>query len=212
MQPIRVLVAERDPLRRARLGAEVQAPGLLLAGVTGDVEHLVGAALESRPAVVLVGLDPTCPALDALRELRARMGDAVRIVACSREPDSGEMVAALQAGADGYLAGDPIPAGLAEAVRGLLRGEAAMSRRMAAHLVDGVRDGRLPAPVLPAGRLTPRQLEILRLIAAGESTADIAARLFLSPETVRWHVKAILRRLGARSRAEAAAALRASSA
>jgi DNA-binding CsgD family transcriptional regulator len=66
--------------------------------------------------------------------------------------------------------------------------------------------------VLPAGRLTPRQLEILRLIAAGESTADIAARLFLSPETVRWHVKAILRRLGARSRAEAAAALRASSA
>jgi DNA-binding NarL/FixJ family response regulator len=199
MQPIRVLVAERDPLRRARLGAEVQAPGLLLAGVTGDVEHLVGAALESRPAVVLVGLDPTCPALDALRELRARMGDAVRIVACSREPDSGEMVAALQAGADGYLAGEPIPAGLAEAVRGLLRGEAAMSRR-------------LPAPVLPAGRLTPRQLEILRLIAAGESTADIAARLFLSPETVRWHVKAILRRLGARSRAEAAAALRASSA
>jgi DNA-binding CsgD family transcriptional regulator len=83
---------------------------------------------------------------------------------------------------------------------------------MAAHLVEDVREsargGSTPTRLPQREPLTPRQLEILRLIAAGQTTAEIASRLYLSPETVRWHVKAILRKLNARTRAEAAAALR----
>jgi DNA-binding NarL/FixJ family response regulator len=83
---------------------------------------------------------------------------------------------------------------------------------MAAHLIDDVRESQrrmLLASKLPhRERLTPRQLEILQHIAAGETTVEIADRLYLSPETVRWHVKAILRKLKARTRAEAAAVLR----
>src|SRR6478609_6987907 len=90
--------------------------------------------------------------------------------------------------------------------------EAALSRSMAAYLIDDVRESQrrmLLASKLPhRERLTPRQLEILQHIAAGETTVEIADRLFLSPETVRWHVKAILRKLKARTRAEAAAVLR----
>ena len=122
------------------------------------------------------------------------------------------MIAAVRAGAVGYLTKDQAPERLAEALRGVLRGEAALSRRMAAHLIADVRDTQrrmVLATKLPhRERLTPRQLEILQLIAAGETTTEIARRLFLSPETVRWHVKAILRKLKARTRAEAAAALR----
>ena len=77
--------------------------------------------------------------------------------------------------------------------------------------MDDVRGGEQQLELAPRPpqreRLTPRQLEILRLIASGYTTAQIAAELFLSPETVRWHVKAILRKLNARTRAEAAAAL-----
>jgi DNA-binding CsgD family transcriptional regulator len=82
---------------------------------------------------------------------------------------------------------------------------------MATHVLRDGRSKRATAAALrrPPGRvrLTPRQLEILHLIAAGSTTREIAERLFLSPETVRWHVKAILRKLGARTRAEAASAL-----
>ena len=82
---------------------------------------------------------------------------------------------------------------------------------MVSYLLDEVRgaEQRLELAPRPQQRekLTPRQLEILRLIASGYTTGQIAAELYLSPETVRWHVKAILRKLNARTRAEAAAAL-----
>jgi len=107
---------------------------------------------------------------------------------------------------------DQPPDHLPRTLRGAIAGEAAMSRSMAAHVLRDVRaarsGGAARRPPPGRARLTPRQLEILQLIAAGGTTREIAERLFLSPETVRWHVKAILRKLGARTRAEAASVLR----
>jgi DNA-binding NarL/FixJ family response regulator len=120
------------------------------------------------------------------------------------------MLAAVRAGADGYLTKDQSPDGLARAIRGAFDGEAAISRQMVTHLFRDARATSRPAAATASARrrLTPRQLEILQMIASGATTAEIAERLYLSPETVRWHVKAILRKLGARTRAEAAATLR----
>jgi two-component system nitrate/nitrite response regulator NarL len=126
--------------------------------------------------------------------------------------DSNEMLAAIRAGADGFLTKEQAPERLVRALEGVFVGEAAISRQMTGYLVRDLRDGdrrvTLASHFPHRERLTPRQLEILQLIAAGETTSEIAHRLFLSPETVRWHVKAILRKLKARTRAEAAAALR----
>jgi len=129
----------------------------------------------------------------------------------SESRDPADMLAAIRAGAVGYLTKDQRPTRLAQAVAGVVHGEAAVSRAMAAYLIDDVRESARGEAVVPRVHrepLTPRQLEILRLIAAGHTTAEIASGLYLSPETVRWHVKAILRKLNARTRAEAAAALR----
>ena len=121
------------------------------------------------------------------------------------------MLRSLRAGADGYLTKDQSPPGLARALHGLLRGEAPISRLLTMHLVDEVRRGdrrrELAAMVPDRDHLTPRQLEILNLLASGSTTAGIATELFLSVETVRWHVKSILRKLGVRSRADAVACL-----
>jgi DNA-binding NarL/FixJ family response regulator len=126
--------------------------------------------------------------------------------------DANEMLAAVRAGADGFLNKDQAPERLVRALIGVFEGEAALSRAMAGHLVRDVRDGQrriaLASRFPHRERLTPRQLEILQLIAAGNSTADMAEQLCLSPETVRWHVKSILRKLRAKNRAEAAATLR----
>jgi len=165
------------------------------------------------PDIVLMDLQlADGSGIDATRRLYEAHGDRVRIVMLSESRDPADMIAAVRAGAVGYLTKDQAPERLAEALRGVLRGEAALSRRMAAHLIADVRDTQrrmaLATKLPHRERLTPRQLEILQLIAAGETTTEIARRLFLSPETVRWHVKAILRKLKARTRAEAAAALR----
>ena len=182
-------------------------------GTASTVRGAVEATVTHRPDIVLMDFElEDGPGIDAVARVLAAVGDEVKVVMLSESRDPADMLAAVRAGAVGYLTKDQRPDRLAEAIAGVVRGEAALSRRMAAHLVEDVRgaERRLaPAGGVPNRQpLTPRQLEILRLIAAGQTTAEIASELFLSPETVRWHVKAILRKLNARTRAEAAATLR----
>jgi two-component system response regulator DevR len=122
-----------------------------------------------------------------------------------------DVLGALRAGATGYLTKEGTPDGLIRALRGVRRGEAPINRTLAAYLVEEVRletrRRELLAKVPDREHLTPRQLEVLRLLAAGSSTERIASELYLSVETVRWHVKSILRKLRVSSRAEAIACL-----
>jgi DNA-binding NarL/FixJ family response regulator len=209
----RIVVVDEHPLCRRALVSLFEGEGFQVAATGCGLPDVLGAAMQLRPEVILI--DPGTRddgSFDVIRRLTERLGDAARVVVLSDSADPGDMLSALRAGAVGYLTKDQEPARLVDAVRGAMRGEAAVSRLMAAHLVEDVRRGRqrvMLATKLPhRERLTPRQLEILELIAGGATTAEIASRLFLSPETVRWHVKSILRKLNARTRAEAAAALR----
>ena len=213
MDGMRIVVVEDQPLFRRGLIDLLDAEGFRVDGSAGTVREAIEVVAARMPDIVLMDLQlADGSGIDATRRLYELYGERVRVVMLSESRDPADMIAAVRAGAVGYLTKDQAPERLAEALRGVLRGEAALSRRMAAHLIADVRDTQrrmVLATKLPhRERLTPRQLEILQLIAAGETTTEIAQRLFLSPETVRWHVKAILRKLKARTRAEAAACLR----
>jgi DNA-binding NarL/FixJ family response regulator len=203
-------VIVEDHLLFARgLTAVLEADGLAVAGVARGVRE--GAEMVGRlvPDAVVIDLFlEDGSGLDLIARLRAEHGEKLTLVVLTGSHDPEHMLAAVRAGADGYLTKDVSPDRLPVALRGAIAGEAAISRTMAAHLLRDARSGRLAAVRRPRReRLTPRQLEVLQMIAAGSTTGEIAQSLYLSPETVRWHVKAILRKLGARTRAEAVAVL-----
>lgn len=207
------MVVDDHPLYRHALRALFAAAGFQVTESDASAPSVLAALIRARPDVVLI--DPHTSGDDGVQMIGRvveRAGDGVRVIVLTAAGDPAHMLALLRAGACGYLTKDQEPVRLVNAVRGAIAGEAAISRRMAAHLVEDVRRARqrvaLASKLPHRERLTPRQLEILGLIAGGATTADIAGQLFLSPETVRWHVKSILRKLNARTRAEAAAALR----
>lgn len=206
-------MVDDHPLYRHALSALFSGAGFRVTESAASAPAVLAAVLRARPDVVLV--DPGLPGaagVELIRRVAERAGDSARVIVLTASNEPADMLAVLRSGACGYLTKDQEPARMVDAVRGALNGEAAISRRMAAHLVADVRRARervaLASKLPHRERLTPRQLEVLELIAGGATTADIAGRLFLSPETVRWHVKAILRKLNARTRAEAAAVLR----
>jgi DNA-binding NarL/FixJ family response regulator len=211
MRQIRVVVVEDHPIYRQGLVALLEADGIAVVGVADGAAQALQVLESTRPDVVLVDLFLTDGlGVDVVRHVSE--AGLVRSIVLTVSHDPEEMLAAIRAGADGFLTKDQAPERLARAIRGVLDGEAALSRRMTAHLLRDVRDGQrrvvLASRFPHRERLTPRQLEILQLIASGQTTTQIAERLFLSPETVRWHVKLILRKLNAKTRAEAAATLR----
>jgi DNA-binding NarL/FixJ family response regulator len=205
---IRIIVVTDCPMSRERLLARLRADRLAVVATADDAGEAFALVLEHLPDIALVDAD-IAGATDIVRRLVARLGEAVRVVVVADDEDPAEMVAAVRAGAVGYLAGEAAFDQMGAALRGVVRGEAGISRRMSRYLLADVRAGDRRSASAQNGdrRLTPRQLEILRLIANGSTTGEIARALYLSPDTVRWHVKAILRRLGARTRAEAASVL-----
>ena len=210
--PIRIVVVDDHPLFRRGLITLLEGAGMQVVGTASSVLETIERGVHLRPDVVLMDLElKDGSGILATRRLLDAVGGGVKVVMLSESHDPQVMLAAVRAGAVGYLTKDQAPDRLAEAIVGVVGGEAAVSRRMVSYLLDEVRSAEQRLELAPRTqqreKLTPRQLEILRLIASGYTTGQIAAELYLSPETVRWHVKAILRKLNARTRAEAAAAL-----
>jgi DNA-binding NarL/FixJ family response regulator len=211
-KPLRIVVADPHPLFRRGAMSVLEGSGMKVVATAEGVAEAIDAAVALRPDVVLMGVElRDGSGITATRRLLDALGEDTKVVLVAQSTDLDLVKAGVRAGAVGYLTKDQAPERMAATVKGVANGEAAFSRRLVAQLLSEVRagSGRV-ALVAPGGqreRLTPRQLEILRLIAAGHTTAQIAAELYLSPETVRWHVKAILRKLNARTRAEAAASL-----
>jgi DNA-binding NarL/FixJ family response regulator len=134
--------------------------------------------------------------VEAIRNLTER-GDAPRVLVLTTYGTDGDVLAAIDAGATGYLLKDA-PDELLRAVRAAARGESVLAPTVAAHLLERVRDPR-PEP------LTPRELEILRLVARGTSNRDAAGQLFISEATVKTHLQHIYEKLDVNDRATAVA-------
>lgn len=161
------------------------------------------AIAGQAPDVVLMDLAMgPVDGVAATRELRVTLPE-VEIVAVTSLIDQSRVHAALEAGASGYLIKDAAPAELAIAIRAAHRGEVHIDAALARRVMDSLRSS-LHATPGPLHELSPRELEIVRLIADGHANKEIARRLSISERTARSHVSSILRKLGRSSRTQAA--------
>ncbi|MFF4330624.1 response regulator [Streptomyces sp. NPDC001591] len=204
---IRVLIADDQPLVRRGLSLILAPhPDVEVVGEAGDGAEAVALAQELHPDVVV--MDIRMPVLDGVRATAelARLHPRARVLALSTFDMDEYVVAALRAGAYGFLPKDVSPEELIAAVRTVHTGEAAVAPRLLTRLISAyvrttAREPR-PAPAAPAG-LTPRELEIWRLLASGLDNAEIAAELEISVSTVKNHITGVFGKLGVRDRAQA---------
>lgn len=202
---LRVIVADDDPLARRMIKEALQRSGVVVIAEAQNGREAVELALHYRPDVIL--MDVVMPELDGILATRRIVKENPQqvIVILTSAGDEEVGLLGLRAGASGFLAKDVDVDVLPQALRGVLNGEAAISRKLSMRLVEQLRrapDG--PGGLRPVkSPLTPREWEVIDLLAESRTTEQVAELLVLSPETVRSHVKNILRKLDARSREEA---------
>ncbi|WP_308118217.1 response regulator transcription factor [Streptomyces buecherae] len=203
---IRVLIADDQPLVRRGLALILTPdPAFDVVGEAGDGAQAVDLAHQLRPDVVV--MDIRMPVLDgvAATERLARELPACRVLALSTFDMDEYVVAALRAGAYGFLPKDISPEELVAAVRVVHAGEAAVAPRLLSRLISTyVRAPHRPQPPATAsGDLTPRELEVWRLMALGLDNAELAAALDISVSTVKNHITSVFGKLNVRDRAQA---------
>jgi DNA-binding NarL/FixJ family response regulator len=205
-----VLIAEPDAPTRAGLRLLLNRSGFAVAAEASGADAAVEAAVDRRIELVLLAADLPGGGIDAARRISARLPFG-RVVVFTEKPTAEELVAAVEAGAVGYLGKDVAADRLPRVLMALLEGEVAFPRRHTGHLIDALRGqaARRALVVSRTGaRLSAREWEVLELLAADASTAEIAQRLAISQVTVRRHVSSLLAKLGAADRAGAVAMLR----
>ena len=202
---IRVLLADDQRVVREGLGTLLGLlDGIELVGTAADGEEAVVLAARHDPDVVLMDLRmPRVDGIEAIRRLTAR-GERPRAIALTTYADDASVLGALRAGARGYLTKDAGAEEIRAAVVAVARGDAALDPAVQHHVIAALSE---PAPAesspdLPDG-LTPREVEVLALIAEGLTNAEIAGRLVVSGATVKTHVNHIFAKTGARDRAQA---------
>ena len=202
----RTLVVDDHPLTRAALVGLLEQHGFPVVGEAGDGAEAIDRARELQPDIVLLDLSmPGMDGLEALPRVRAAAPEC-EVVVLTASGTEENLLAAIRAGAAGYLLKTEPPERIAEFLAGVAHGEAALSGEVARRLLDRVRDGgRLDSgvPAAIAEKLSAREVEVLLLLDEHLGTDDIARRLYISEHTVRSHVKSLLRKLGVFSRREA---------
>jgi DNA-binding NarL/FixJ family response regulator len=204
---IRLLIADDQDLMREGLRVMLSPqPDIEVVAEAGSGRELVEAAAVARPDVALVDIRmPGMDGIAATRELQ-RQARPPRVVILTTFDHDEHVYDALRAGATGFLLKTTPPSRLVDAVRAAADGESLLSPEIALRLAERFAHG--PRPVSDGvppelEELTPRELEVLRLIARGHSNADIAAELVTSMATVKTHVNRIFRKLGVTERAQA---------
>ncbi|WP_203751139.1 response regulator transcription factor [Cellulomonas chitinilytica] len=206
-KPVRVLVCDDQALIRAGFATIIDAqPDLEVVGECGDGRAAVDLTRQVHPDVVV--MDVRMPVLDGIEATRLLAGagvpDPVKVLVVTTFNLDEYVYEALRAGASGFLLKDAPPAQLLDGIRTVAAGAALLAPEVTRQLV-GRYASRIspPEPVTDDSRLTPRELEVLRLIADGLSNGEIAATLVLSHETVKTYVSRILTKLDLRDRVQA---------
>jgi len=181
-------------------------PGIAVIGEAEDGEAAVEAVAAKNPRVVLMDLNmPRCDGVEATRRIRASHPQT-QVVVLTTYSDDDSIIAALQAGALGYLTKDATRAEIGRAVLAAAAGQAVLDPAVQQRLLSAAVRAPAAAPAGPAPAdddLTPREAEVLRLIAAGKSNREIARALFVSEATVKTHVNRIFAKTGSRDRGQA---------
>jgi DNA-binding NarL/FixJ family response regulator len=203
---VRIVLADDQALVRAGFHSILDArDDLAVVAEAADGEEAIAAVAEHRPDVVL--MDIRMPVMDGIAATRRIVADggSARVIMLTTFDLDELVVAALRAGASGFLLKDAQADELVHAVRVVAGGDALLAPAVTRRLLD--RFAATPAVSADAAKvldeLTPRELEVLRLVAAALSNAEIAKRLVISDVTVKAHVSAILRKLDLRDRVQA---------
>jgi DNA-binding NarL/FixJ family response regulator len=204
---IRVLLADDQRVVREGLGTLLGLlDGIELVGTAADGEEALALAAEHDPDIVLMDLRmPRLDGIEAIRRLSER-GERPAAIALTTYADDASVLGALRAGARGYLTKDAGAEEIRDAVQAVARGDVALDpaaqRQVVAALSEPAAAAPASAPELP-DELTPREAEVLALIAEGLTNSEIAERLVVSAATVKSHVNHIFAKIGARDRAQA---------
>jgi DNA-binding NarL/FixJ family response regulator len=206
---MRIMIVDDHPITRAALRSLLEGHGFTVAGEAADGEEAIELARRLLPDLVL--LDLSMPGLDGLQALpRLRQAaPETEVVVLTASGTEQNLLAAIRGGAAGYLLKSEPPDRIADFLRGVAKGEAALSGEVARRLLEQVREGG-PSRSVPdaiAASLSARELEVLLLLDEHLGTDEVAARLYISEHTVRTHVKSLLRKLNVSSRREALAVL-----
>ena len=206
---VRVLVAEPDAPTRAGIRFALEEAGLEICGEPLDARAATEIALRERPDVCLVDEGLRGGALIAVDAIYKRAPDT-KLVMLTEAEEPKSLLASIRAGAVGYVRKDLDPRRLPATIRGVMAGEAALSRRLTYRLLETLRTrerGR-SAPTTPGGpSITDRELEVLELMTEGLRTSEIAGQLSISEVTVRRHASSVVAKLGVADRAAAIAVL-----
>ena len=210
MSGMRIVLADDHAWVRSRIREALEVSGHEVCGEAATAEDAVRLAAEVEPDVVLLDIHMPGNGITAAEEISSRLPQtAIVMLTSSRDDD--DLFDSLKAGASGYLLKDTDPADLPAALQGVLAGEAAMSPALVSRLIEQLRGPRrspLTRKSSTAAKLSARELEVMELLAEGLSTEEVAARLFLSPTTVRVHVSTSLRKLRVKDREGAFKVLR----
>jgi DNA-binding NarL/FixJ family response regulator len=207
---IRVVVADDQQIVRDGFGALLATqPDIDVVGDAADGHEAVQVCRRQRPDVVLMDVRmPVMDGIEATRQLTADGENGPRVLVLTTFDLDDYVYDALRAGASGFLLKDVTASALFDAVRVVAAGEALLAPAVTRRLIGEFVRLR-PAPAHTPDRLrelTPRETEVLRLVAEGLSNGEIAARLVVSEETVKTHVSRVLMKLGVRDRTQAVVA------
>lgn len=198
---MRVLLADDHTLLREGLRRSLEDAGVEVVGEAADGEQAVRLAAESRPDVVLMDVSmPRMGGVEATRAIRERMPD-VEVVILTMHADASVVNDAVRAGAAGYLVKDCTTDDIVSLLQAVADGEATLSPDLASSMLAAAR-GDAGASAREH-LLTQREEEVLKLIAEGASTPEVAASLFISTKTVRHHLSSIYEKLESRDRTQA---------
>lgn len=207
MGPMKVLLVDDHPLFLEGLQNLLTARGIQVVGTARDGLEALAKARALRPDVVLMDIQmPNCDGLAATRLIKTEMPDT-KIVMLTVSVDDKDLFEAIKSGASGYLLKSLDAERFFELLSGVAEGEAPISRDLAARILEEFACQAQRAEVTTevkqdTNSLTPRQTEVLQLVAQGLTNKEIASRLFITERTAKYHMREILEKLHLRNRAQ----------
>ncbi|MCU1365385.1 MAG: LuxR family transcriptional regulator [Ilumatobacteraceae bacterium] len=201
---IRLLIADDQALVRAGLRLIVESePDCTVVGEAADGEAAIRAVAECRPDVVMMDVRmPGVDGIEATRRLNTASDSAPPVLVLTTFEDDAVLWGAIDAGAAGFVLKDTPADDLIKAIRATAGGGSWLDPRVTPRVLARVR-AQVPSTPAPVIDLSARELEVLRLMAAGSTNGEIAARLYLAERTVKSHIGSIFTKLGARDRTAA---------